>query len=384
MLKRAIEKEVLETAKDFKIVCVTGPRQSGKTTLCSGIFTSKPYISLEDPDVAMEAQENPRTFLAQFPEGAILDEVQRIPTLFNYLQGIVDKRKVNGQFVLSGSNNFLMQENISQSLAGRVGYIELLPFSYSELNQNGMEEIDLHNLLLKGSYPDIITRKSSADRWLENYIKTYVERDVRMIKNIGNLNLFHRFLKICAARTAQLVNINSISKEVGVDNKTIESWFSILESSYIVFRLSPYYKNFNKRIVKSSKLYFYDTGVLCTLLGIKSVSSLVKSTFYGAIFENFFITEIKKNRLNREKTGDLYFFRDHVGNEVDLVIESDNKITPIEIKSNNKSSKSDHQNLNWFQKVFRQEGGLLIYSGEETKEFSGEISHIGWKSVSEI
>jgi predicted AAA+ superfamily ATPase len=384
MLYRNITLEAEQTAREFKIVCVTGPRQSGKTTLCKMVFNQKPYVNLENPDIALEAMEQPRTFLKKYPKGAILDEVQRVPHLFNYLQEIVDNRNKNDQFILSGSNNFLMQENISQSLAGRVGYIELLPFSLNELKKNRKNISDLQKMIFNGFYPSVITGKSSAERWIDNYIRTYIERDVRQLKNIDNLLVFEKFLRIIAGRVGQMINLSAISVETGVDAKTIESWLGVLESSYIIFRLPPYHPNFNKRVIKTTKLYFYDTGVLCYLLGIKSKTALKRNDKYGFIFENFVIAEIKKNRYNREQTGKMYFLRDSVGNEVDLVLEKDGNLIPVEIKSTEKINSDHVKNIKWFNRTFRQTGGIIIYCGKEKREWDQEIVQLNWKAILDL
>jgi uncharacterized protein len=384
MISRLLIKEAKETANEFKIVCVTGPRQSGKTTLCKQVFGKKPYLSLEDPDVALAAEKDGRFFLNQFKNGAVLDEVQRVPSLFNYLQNIVDTKNTNNQFVLTGSNNFLMQNNISQSLAGRVGYIELLPFSVGELKETKLKKRSLEEMILNGFYPAIITSKTSAQRWLPNYIKTYVERDVRLIRNIGNIILFNKFLKLCAGRAGQLLNINNLATEVGVDNKTIMAWLSVLESSYLIFLLHPYHQSFNKRIIKSPKLYFYDSGVLCSLLGLTSINGLKNNSAYGSIFENFIVSEVKKNRLNKQQFGNMYFFRDSTGNEVDIILENSDGVIPVEIKSSKKTDSSSLKNLKWFQKVFRQNGGILINGSKESKSFDNGIEQISWELVSDI
>jgi predicted AAA+ superfamily ATPase len=383
VINRRLLKETLEVASEFKIVCVTGPRQAGKTTLCKKAFPEKPYINLENPDVLLFAMQEPRKFLTQFSNGAILDEVQNVPSLFSYLQEIVDSKGTSNQFILSGSNNFLMQENISQSLAGRVGYVELMPFSLKELEDSPIE-IRMHQRMLEGFYPDVATGKNSHKRWHENYIKTYVERDVRQIRNIGNIFLFHKFLKICAGRAGQLINYSSIAKDIGLDVKTIDSWLSVLESSYIIFRLQPLHPNFNKRVIKSPKLYFYDTGVLCSLLGISTIEDLKNSSYYGAIFENFIITEAQKNRKNKDNFGEMFFFRDSIGNEVDLVIESGNNFLPIEIKVAKKFSKEQIKNLKWFQKTFRQDGGILIYTGKEEQSLENELEVLSWEVISNL
>jgi hypothetical protein len=380
MILRSLGPETLQTAIEFKIVCVTGPRQSGKTTLCKQLFKNKPYVSLEDPDVAAYATTQTRRFLAQFKNGAIFDEAQRVPELFNYLQTQVDSKKSPGQFILSGSNNFLVQENISQSLAGRVGYIELLPFSLNEIKSKKTAK-SLDERMLQGFYPAVATELASYKRWYPNYIKTYVERDVRLIRNVGNILLFNKFLKLCAARAAQLLNVNNLAVEVGVDNKTIMAWLGVLESSYIAYLLPPYHQNFNKRVIKSPKLYFYDTGLLCSLLNITSVEGLKKSAFYGALFENFILAELKKNRANKEQFGNLFFFRDSTGNEVDVIIEDDGTLNPIEIKSSKKVDLSQIKNLKWFQKVFRQQGGILLNGGEKEGQLQNEVAQLGWQSV---
>jgi uncharacterized protein len=380
VILRSLIAEAEQTAKEFKIVCVTGPRQSGKTTLCRQVFKNKPYVSLEDPDIAAQAMKDTRGFLNKYKNGAVLDEAQRVPQLFNYLQTIVDSKKSNGQFVLSGSNNFLMQDNISQTLAGRVGYIELLPLSLNEIKP-GKASMALEERILQGFYPAVVTRQSTHKRWFPNYIKTYVERDVRMIRNIGNIILFNKFLKLCAGRAAQLLNINNLANEVGVDNKTIQAWLAVLEGSYIAYLLPPYHQNFSKRVIKSPKLYFYDTGLLCSLLNITSVEGLKKSPQYGALFENFILSELKKNRSNKEQFGSLFFFRDSSGNEVDVIIENEDGLKPIEIKSSKKTDPSQFKNLKWFQKVFRQDGGILIHAGEKESQFQNEISVLGWKQI---
>ncbi|MFN5628548.1 MAG: ATP-binding protein [Bacteroidota bacterium] len=384
MISRSILKETKETANDFKVICVTGPRQSGKTTLCKQVFKNKPYVTLEDPDIAALAKSNERKFLNQFKNGAILDEVQRVPTLFNYLQGIVDSKNKNNQFVLTGSNNFLMQQNISQSLAGRVGYIELLPFSLNELKRTKYKNRSLEESILNGFYPSIVTKKTTPQRWLSNYLMTYVERDVRLIKNIGNTFLFNKFIKLVAGRAAQLLNVNTLANEVGVDNKTINSWLGILQSSYIAYSLIPFHQNFNKRVIKSPKIYFYDTGLLCFLLNIHSISALKKSKYYGAIFENFIVSEIKKNRTNKEQNGEMYFFRDSAGNEVDLILEKEEKLIPIEIKSAKKVNTDSTKNLRWFNKVFREDGGILINSGDISQTLPYDFELLSWKMSVDI
>jgi predicted AAA+ superfamily ATPase len=384
MIKRLLFEEAEETAREFKIVSVTGPRQSGKTTLCKHVFRNKPYVSFEDLDILEKANANPRDFINKFKYGAVFDEIQRVPGLFNYLQTHVDQIGKNNQYVISGSNNFLLQQSISQSLAGRAAYIELLPFSLLELQEHWKETKSPEFFMLNGFYPSIITNQSSAERWLPNYLKTYIERDVRMIRNIENLNLFSKFVKLAAARSAQIVNINNLANETGVDNKTINAWLSVLESSYIVFRLQPYYNSFNKRVIKSPKLYFYDVGLLCNILGLNSERAIKNSNMYGSIFENLVISEIKKNRFNKNQFGDMYYLRDSTGNEVDVVLEKDGNLIPVEIKSSSHTTRSDYKNIKWFQKFYRINDGILINQRKEIQELEDGILNIGWAEVANV
>jgi predicted AAA+ superfamily ATPase len=384
MIKRLLFEEAEETAREFKIVSVTGPRQSGKTTLCKHVFRNKPYVSFEDLDILEKAESFPRDFIDDYKDGAVFDEIQRVPGLFNYLQTHVDRVGKNNQYVISGSNNFLLQQSISQSLAGRAAYIELLPFSLLELQEHWKETKSPEFYMLNGFYPSIITKQSSAERWLPNYLKTYIERDVRMIRNIENLNLFSKFVKLAAARSGQILNINNLSNETGVDNKTINAWISVLESSYIVYRLQPYYNSFNKRVIKSPKLYFYDVGLLCNILGLNNEQSIKSSKMYGAIFENLIISEIKKNRFNKSQFGDMYYLRDSTGNEVDLVLEKEGNLLPIEIKSSAFTTRSDYKNLKWFQKLYRINGGILINQNKGSQELEDGIMNLFWTEVANV
>ena len=384
MIKRLLFEEAEETAREFKIVSVTGPRQSGKTTLCKHVFRNKPYVSFEDLDILEKAESFPRDFIDDYKDGAVFDEIQRVPGLFNYLQTHVDRVGKNNQYVISGSNNFLLQQSISQSLAGRAAYIELLPFSLLELQEHWKETKSPEFFMLNGFYPSIITKQSSAERWLPNYLKTYIERDVRMIRNIENLNLFSKFVKLAAARSGQILNINNLANETGVDNKTINAWISVLESSYIVYRLQPYYNSFNKRVIKSPKLYFYDVGLLCNILGLNNEQSIKSSKMYGAIFENLIISEIKKNRFNKSQYGDMYYLRDSTGNEVDLVLEKEGNLLPVEIKSSAFTTRSDYKNLKWFQKLYRISGGILINQNKGSQEIENGIMNLFWTEVANV
>ncbi len=383
MLERLLLKEVLQTAKEFKAVCITGPRQSGKTTLAKLAFPQKKYVSLEDPDVAQFATENGRAFLKQFPQGAILDEIQRVPSLFNYLQKILDEKNTKGLFILSGSNNFLMQQSISQSLAGRVGYIELLPLSYSETSI-AYKKRTLEEVILTGGYPVVVTGEVTVSRWMSNYVKTYLEKDVSLLRNVSNMSLFNKFLKLCAGRAAQLLNVQNLAIEVGVDHKTIQAWLSVLESSYIVFLLQPHYQNFNKRVIKSPKLYFTDTGLLCHLLQISSKTSLQKNMAWGAIFENFIVSELQKNRFNKVMNGTLSFFRDSAGNEVDIITNKNDMLLPIEIKASKKFKSDQLKGIQWWNKLNRSETGIIIYGGEVSISTNNNIEVISWKNIGDV
>ena len=382
MIKREAEKELRVLSDQFKAIAIVGPRQSGKTTLARFIFPDLPYVNLENPDTRRYAMDDPRGFLTNYKTGAIFDEVQRTPEIFSYLQEILDETKTKGRFILTGSNNFLLQENITQSLAGRIAYLNLLPFSIDELVTNS--DIDLNTLLFNGFYPPIYDQKLDSVRWYSNYIRTYIERDVRQIKNINNLNAFDRFIKLCAGRIGQLLNKNNIAIEAGVDNKTIDSWLGILESSYILYRLQPHHINYNKRIVKMPKLYFYDTGLACNLLGINNAGQLDTHYLKGNLFENFIISDFLKNKFNTNAPYNLFFWRDNVGHEIDLLIEDSNSLLPIEIKSGKTVHNEFFKNLRYWMKLTGIEKGKVIYAGESSQKRSEGVEIVSWKDVSKL
>lgn len=380
MINREAEKELKNLSKQFKAVALVGPRQSGKTTLSKYVFKDLPYINLENPDLRRFALNDPRGFLAQYSKGALIDEAQRVPEVFSYLQQILDESLAPGRFIITGSNNFLLQENISQSLAGRIAYLYLLPFSLSELPQQYTTGLD--NLLIKGFYPPVYDQPVSADKWLANYIHTYVERDVRQIKNITDLNVFDRFIRLCAGRIGQLLNMNNLAIETGVDNKTVASWIGILESSFILYRLQPHYANFNKRVVKMPKLYFYDTGLASYLLGIQNTEQLKFHPLAGSLFENFVIGEIQKKIYNRGINQKLYFWRDNTGHEIDIIIERPEGLFPVEIKSGMTINSEYFKGLHFWQKISGKMPGVIVYSGDITQKRSDSIEVIGWKQLS--
>ena len=382
MLTRTAQTQLARLAKQFKAVAVIGPRQSGKTTLVRASFPDKAYVSLENPDTRRFALDDPRGFLHQYPDGAILDEVQRVPELFSYLQQVLDESGKRGNFILTGSNNFLLQENISQSLAGRIGYQQLLPFSINELPESSINDLD--GILFKGGYPPLYDGDVDTNTWFANYIRTYVERDVRQIKGIIDLFTFERFVRLCAGRTGQLLNMNSLALEAGIDGKTVAAWLSVLESSFIIYRLRPHHRNFNKRLVKMPKLYFHDTGLACALLGIREPETLNLHPSRGALFENFVVSEIMKSRLNTGKQADIYFWRDSKGHEIDLVIEEKGKLVPIEMKSGMTVQPEFFKNLEYWTKLSGEQGGTLIYGGKQSQFRSNGISVRPWRDVHSV
>ncbi|MEQ8417236.1 MAG: ATP-binding protein [Imperialibacter sp.] len=384
MIIRIADKEIRVLASMYKSQAIVGPRQSGKTTLAKHIFGSKPYVSLENPDARQFAESDPRGFLEQYPNGAVLDEIQRVPQLFSYLQQIIDESSETGLFILSGSNNFLLQENISQSLAGRIAYLFLLPFSIEELAKEGLLPSDAYQAMFAGGYPPIYDLKIPPSTWYLNYIRTYVERDVRQIKNITNLGAFERFLRLCAGRVGQLLNMNSLGIEAGVDHKTVASWLGVLESSFIVHLLRPHHQNFNKRIVKMPKLYFYDTGLACALLGIQNEAQLVTHPLRGSLFENFIISEMVKTRFNKNEPNNLYFWRDSTGNEIDVIIDKAGKLYPVEIKSGKTVTDDYFKGLNFWSKITGAAEGVVVYAGDAQQKRSNGMEVRPWNQVGEL
>ncbi|MHA7131656.1 ATP-binding protein [Algoriphagus namhaensis] len=382
MISRIASEKLIELASFFKVVAVVGPRQSGKTTLVRSIFTDKPYVTLEDPDQRKFALEDPRGFLATFPKGAILDEVQRTPELFSYLQGIVDFNPDPGQFILTGSNNFLLQQSITQSLAGRVGYLQLLPFALNELYSSKNDVPDENTLLLKGGYPPVYEPGIPPADWFPNYLRTYIERDVRQIKNISDLIVFERFVRLLAGRVGQELNMSSLANDVGVDSKTIQSWIGILESSFIIHLLRPHFKNYNKMIVKRPKVYFLDSGLVTFLLGINTSEQLTQHPLRGSLFENLVISESIKLRTNRGGEINLYFWRDKTGHEIDLLVDRGLDLLPIEIKSGMTVASSYFKNLKFWLKLSGQSKGVVLYAGDQKQTRSNGIDVMNWKEIS--
>lgn len=384
MISRNAEKWLRLLAKEFRSVAVVGPRQSGKTTMAKNVFPKKPYVSLEDPDERLQVENDPRAFLARFKDGAIIDEAQRVPSLFSYLQKILDSTKKDGLFILTGSNNFLLQKSISQTLAGRIGYIDLLPFCYSELEKLKLKNISTNQLLWRGCYPEIYDRNRNPSMWYPAYIRTYVERDVRQLKNITDTIVFTRFLKLCAGRIGQQLNTASLANECGIDVRTVNNWLSILESSYVVFLLKPHHKNFNKRLVKTPKLYFYDTGLACSLVGIKNENEVVNSHFRGVLFENHVVAECFKNKFNSGSQVNYFYWKDNKGVEIDLLIESGKKLLPVEIKSAQTYREDFLTNMHKWNDYADQKGGLLLYDGPQSFTRSDKISVANWREIGSL
>lgn len=350
MIRRAATNKIKDLFTQFPVVTVTGPRQSGKSTLVRNLFNDLPYVSLEDPDSRLMAKEDPRGFLNNIRSGAILDEVQYVPELFSYLQGIVDDQGKPGQFVLSGSQNFLLMESITQSLAGRTAICHLLPLSKAELADAGLLQGGPDTWMHKGWYPRLHVNNILPEDFFASYVQTYVERDVRLLSNIGNLSLFIKFLGMCAARIGKELNISSLANDCGIAVNTAKSWLSILETGFVIYLLRPYHRNFNKRIIKSPKLYFYDTGLAAYLLNIATEEQLQTHYLRGGFFENMVIIDILKWYANAGKRAPLYFWKDKTGNEIDLVVEAAGNPLAIEVKSGQTMNKAYLDNFKYWKK----------------------------------
>jgi len=382
MIPRTAQKTLLRLAKGFPIVALTGPRQSGKTTLARLTFPQKPYLSLEDPDVRATAESDPRGLLAGFPEGAILDEAQRAPQLFSYLQTKVDEQIIPGMFVLTGSQQFGLLSGITQSLAGRVGLIHLLPFAASELSSTGQLPESLEELLVRGLYPPLYDRNILPGDWFSGYIATYVERDARQLINVRDLSAFQRFVKMCAARTGQILNLSSLASDCGITHNTAASWISVLEASYLIYLLRPHHRNFNKRLIKAPKLYFIDVGLAAWLLGIHTSEQIRFHAQRGAIFETFVVTEFLKGRFNQGLPSNLFYWRDSKGMEIDLILEDGERLNAIEIKSGQTIVPEFFSALKRWGKLAGQADlpACLIYGGDKVLT-NENISIVPWKNI---
>lgn len=367
MVNRDLKDKLVYLFQKYPIVTVTGPRQSGKSTLLRTTFPDYKYVSLEDPDVRLFVEEDPRGFLLTYPDKTIIDEAQRVPRLFSYLQTHVDKENKSGMYLLAGSNNFLLMESINQSLAGRTAILQLLPFSHKEMCNANIQPKTVDEEIFYGAYPRLYDKGIEPNDFYPYYIQTYVERDVRLIQNIGDLSKFVRFLKLCAGRIGQLLNISSLANECGVTAVTLSSWISVLEASYICYLLKPDYNNFAKRLVKTPKLYFYDTGLACSLLDITSAQQVSTHFLRGGLFENLVINEFLKSDYNIGVQPNLTFWRDNIGNEIDLLRYSDGNVYAYEIKSGATYSSDFFKGIVKWAKLSNTptERCNVIYTGEQ-------------------
>jgi len=367
-IDREIAPYLKKFAEIFPIVALLGPRQSGKTTLVQHFFKNYHYVNLENLDLREIALLDPRGFLEKlltYP-GVIIDEFQHAPELLSYLQVIVDREKRPGFFILTGSQNFLMNEAISQSLAGRVGILTLLPLSIQEINHAGLQAKFSEEAIFKGSYPRLFESLPIEPTYIyPSYIQTYLERDVRAIINVTDLILFKKFLGLCAARTGQFLNISALATDAGISMKTVQEWLAVLQASYIIFLLQPYHENFNKRLIKSTKLYFYDTGIACSLLAIENTDQLAQHYLRGALFENLIIADLYKQIYNQAQNTALYFWRDSHGHEVDCIVPQGNALLSIEIKASMTLDTKFIKGLLSWQELSGEPKSMLIYGGNE-------------------
>lgn len=380
-IKRDIEPTILEAANYFPVITVTGPRQSGKTTMLRHVFPNLHYYSLEDLDTRNFAMEDPVRFLHLHQEGMILDEVHNLPDLLSYIQGIVDQEPEK-KYILSGSSNFALLKKVSQSLAGRIGVFELMPLSIAEAKNEDVNITNVDTLLYNGLYPAVCSGKNIPKFLYPSYVKTYLERDVRDLLNVKDMRQFSMFLKLCAGRIGSLYNATEIANEVGVTTKTIQSWTSILQASYVLYLLPPYFENTRKRLTKSPKIYFCDTGLACALLGVESAEQLVFDKMRGHLFENLIVTELLKHRLNEGKGANLYFYRDSNQNEIDILVSHPASLDAIEVKSAMTFSLS-------FEKALKKVGDwvnvpiakrMVVYTGT-LEDRNGEIQLLNYQNL---
>ena len=384
-IQRTAEKTLLNLLLQYPVVAVTGPRQSGKTTLVRHACPDKPYVLLEDLDTRQFAQDDPRGFLNQYPDGAVFDEIQRCPDLLSYLQGIVDHDQRPGLFVLTGSQQFGLRSNINQTLAGRVALLPLLPFSLNALDSVGLVPESLTELLWKGCYPPLYDRGYDPGTWCGNYVRTYLERDVRELINVRDLSTFQRFLRLCAGRSGQLVNLSGLAGDCGITHNTAKAWIAVLEASYIVYLLQPHHQNFNKRLVKTPKLYFLDTGLAAWLLGIRDPDQLRLHPLYGSLFESFVVSEFLKARWHAGLEPNLYFWRDRSGHEVDLLVDEGSRIMPVEVKSGQTVAADFLKPIHRWQALAGDAAGpaRLIYGGTVRQERTN-CTIIPWRQLAGI
>lgn len=383
LIPRKLTEHLKRLVGFFPVISLTGPRQAGKTTLLQFLFPEYEYVSLENPDLRLFAEEDPRSFLERYSGKVIFDEAQRVPKLFSYIQGIVDVKNEPGQFILSGSQNFLLHKHISQSLAGRVGILRLFPFSCQELDAANMLDKSMEETLFKGFYPRIFDQHIPPTLFYPNYIETYLQRDVKDQINVQNLSTFQQFLQLCAGHIGQLVNYSQLANAMGINIATVKSWLSILEQSYTVFRVSPYHSNFNKRIVKSSKLYFYDTGLACNLLRMKRSQEVISYYQRGALFENLVIADLVKQLHSQGERADLYFWRDNHGNEIDILQDMGSSLKLIEIKATRTLGQKHFRNIRKFQRWLSEKNTefFLVHGGDDRPYQRNEVQVLSWRNL---
>ena len=377
---RIISKHIQRLATQYPVVTITGPRQSGKTTLCKKLFADLDYVTLEDLSNRAFASEDPQGFLARYNSGVILDEIQRVPSLLSYIQGVVDVKDQNGLFILTGSQQLELMDSVNQSLAGRTAIAKLLPLSYHEIYRQQETLPALESVLYYGFYPRIFKENLNPSEMYSFYTNTYLERDIRTIFQVKDLVLFENFLKLCAGRNGQVLNYTALASDCGIDQKTAKQWLSILEASYIIKRLPPYYKNLNKRVIKAPKLYFYDSGLVCYLLGIRSAEQLKLHPLAGAIFESYVLSELWKHSYNKIQQGALYYFRDNRGREVDVVFEEDGDLSQLEIKMGKTIMSKTFSALKYLPTLIGISQSWLVYGGDDSYQRSG-YSVLSWREV---
>lgn len=380
MIPRLTTPRLLELARYYPVVAITGPRQAGKTTLARATFADKPYVSLEDPDIRALATNDPRGFLSQYPDGAVFDEAQRVPELFSYLQTRVDGDGRMGLFVLTGSQQFGLMEGISQSLAGRVGLLHLLPFAYGEIAASHPSDT-LEDWLARGFYPPLHDRGIPPQQWFSDYLATYIERDVRRMIQVRDLDSFHRFVLMCAARTGQLLNLSALAADCGITHNTANAWLGVLEASYLAMRLTPFHRNFGKRLTKTPKLYFLDPGLAAWLAGVRNGSDLVTGSLRGPIFETFVVAEFVKHRRNHLLGEELHFWRDAAGNEIDLLVtRGEQVIAAVECKAGRTVAEDWFAPLARFAALAGEPSTMLIYGGDSDQQRTRSPVY-GWRSL---
>lgn len=387
-IRRALTNQVLDASSEYPVIAIVGPRQSGKTTLAQMAFPLHKYVSLEDFDVKDAALSDPRKFLTESASesGIILDEIQNAPELLSYMQTIVDREKKNGFFIVTGSQNFLVDQAITQTLAGRMAVLTLLPLSIHELENSSLLPATIETLVFKGSYPKAHAQDVSIERLYKNYLRLYVERDVRQIKNVSDLATFQKFMKLCAGRIGQVVNLTSLGNDCGISHNTAKEWLSLLEASYVTFQLQPYYQNFGKRLIKAPKIYFFDSGVACSLLNIRSIEELESHYLRGGLVEGLIISDLLKQQYNLDRQPSLYFWRDHTGHEIDCIIDESSYSIPVEIKSGKTITSEFFKEINFWSQTSNSlptTPRFLVYGGAEDQIWP-QAKVLGWKSAGNL